>query len=102
MPQLGSVCAASVKPFTAGSRENECSKATARLTWAWAGALQDVLKSTVPSFSAWAETAAAPAPTMSTKATKATKGTKAIERDRDVITHLLRQVREPGRSWTRR
>jgi hypothetical protein len=89
MPQLGSVCAASVKPLTAGSSEKECSRATARLTWACAGALHDVLKSTVPSFSAWAEAAVA-APTISAT------DTKAVERDLDVMTHLLLRVREPG------
>jgi hypothetical protein len=47
------------------------------------------LKSTVPSFSDWAETAAA-APTISTK------DTKAIERDLGVMTYLLLRVRAPG------
>src|SRR6266545_7681168 len=95
MPQLGSVCAASVKALTAGSSEKECSRATARLTWACAGALHDVLKSTTPSFSTWAETAVT-APTMSTT------DTKAVERDLDVMTHLLLRVSEPGGRWTSR
>jgi hypothetical protein len=59
------------------------------LTWACAEALHDVLKSTAPSFSAWAETAVA-APTTSTK------DMKAVEKDLDVMTHLLLRVREPG------
>src|SRR5688572_16837576 len=97
MPQLGSVCAASVNPLTAGSSAKECSRATARLNWACAGALHDVLKSTVPSFSAWAQTAVA-APTTSTK------DTNAVERETGVMTYLLPRVRELGevRPWQHR
>src|SRR5688572_32075357 len=86
MPQLGSVCAASPKPLTAASSEKECSKATARLTWACAVALHDVLKSTVPSFSDWAETGAARPMTN-------TKDAKAVESNLSVMTHLLLRVR---------
>src|SRR5688572_32040533 len=91
MPQLGSVCAASVNPLTAPSSAKECSRATARLNWACAAGLQDVLKSTVPSFSDWAQTGMA-APTMRAK------DTNAVKRDTDVMTYLLLLVRGTGQS----
>src|SRR5687768_16562003 len=92
MPQLGSVCAASMNPLTAPSSAKECRRATARLNWACAARLHEVLKSTVPSFSDWAQTGVA-APTMSAKETN------AVERETDLMTYLLLRVSEPDNRW---
>src|SRR5688572_1973775 len=94
MPQLGSVCVASANPLTAGSSAKECSSATARLNWACAAGLHDVLKSTVPSFSDWAE---APVAALIMR----TKDANAANRDTGVITDLLMRVKEADQTWVK-
>src|SRR5262245_3605249 len=51
MPQEASACAAPSNPLIAYSNQKEWRKATARVNSAWAAALHEVGKLTVPSFS---------------------------------------------------
>src|ERR1700752_3443519 len=51
MAQFGSASLTAVKALGAWGNQNECSMATARLNCAWASALHDIGKSTLPSFS---------------------------------------------------